>query len=310
MTAAKIVFAGTPEFAAVSLRALVASGHKPIAVLTQPDRRAGRGKQLAASPVKQYAQQQGIDVLQPSSLRDAQAVAALAALQPDLIVVVAYGLLLPQSVLALPARGCVNVHASLLPRWRGAAPIQAAILAGDAQTGVSLMAMTAGLDCGPVYARQTLTIGKDETAGELQDRLAVAGAELLLTHLAGLLAASIAAEEQNDDQANYAPKITVGDALLDWQRPAQELARCVRAYNPVPGAYFMLDAERIKCWAAEPVAMAAAAAARSVIAAGADGVVVACGDGALRMRSLQRPGKRPVSAAEFSAQVRLTGRRL
>jgi len=310
MTAAKIVFAGTPEFAAVSLRALVESGHKPVAVLTQPDRPAGRGKQLAASPVKQYAQQQGIDVLQPSSLRDAQAVAGLAALQPDLIVVVAYGLLLPQSVLALPRRGCVNVHASLLPRWRGAAPIQAAILAGDAQTGVSLMAMTAGLDCGPVYARQTLAIGKDETAGELQDRLAVAGAGLLLEQLAGLLTASIAAEEQDEDQANYAPKITVGDALLDWQRPADELARCVRAYNPVPGAYFMLDAERIKCWAAQAVAMHAAAAPGSVIAAAADGVVVACGDGALCMRSLQRPGKRPVSAAEFSAQVGLAGRQL
>lgn len=309
MTAAKIAFAGTPEFAAVSLRALVESGSKPMAVLTQPDRPAGRGKRLSASPVKQYAELQGIDVLQPSSLRDDQVVAALAALAPDLLVVVAYGLLLPQSVLDIPKVACVNVHASLLPRWRGAAPIQAAILAGDAQTGISLMAMTAGLDCGPVYARKTLAIGSDETAGRLNDRLAVAGAELLVERLADLLNASISAQAQDESQASHAPKITAGDALLDWQRPAEELARQVRAYNPVPGAYFMFDGARIKCWAAHAVAMPAAAPG-TVIAAGVGGVVVACGVGALSMQSLQRPGKRPVSATEFSAQVKLAGRKL
>jgi len=309
MTAAKIVFAGTPEFAAVSLRALVDSGSTPIAVLTQPDRPAGRGKYLSASPVKQYALQQGIDVLQPVTLRDQQVVAELAALDPDLLVVVAYGLLLPQTVLDIPKVACVNVHASLLPRWRGAAPIQAAILAGDAQTGISLMAMTAGLDCGPVYARKTLAIAGDETAGQLSDRLAAAGAALLIEHLSDLLAANISTEEQDESAANYAPKIATGDALLVWQRPAEELARQVRAYNPVPGAYFMFDGARIKCWAAHAVAMPAAAPG-TVHAVGADGVVVACGTGALSMQSLQRPGKRPVSAAEFGAQVKLAGRQL
>jgi methionyl-tRNA formyltransferase len=309
MSKSRIVFAGTPEFAATSLRALVGAGHKPVAVLTQPDRAAGRGKRLTASPVKQYALQQGIDVLQPATLRDAKIVDELVALRPDLIVVVAYGLLLPHSVLEIPRIACVNVHASLLPRWRGAAPIQAAILAGDKHTGVALMAMTAGLDCGPVYASRQLAIGTGETAGQLHDRLASAGGELLTTHLADLLAGRLQPERQDDTRASHAPKITTADAELDWQRPADELARRVRAYNPVPGAYFMLDDERIKCWAAHSVAETTAVPG-AIIAAGADGIVVACGSGGLCMQSLQRPGRRPVSAAEFSAQTRLIGRQL
>lgn len=303
------MFAGTPEFAAVSLRALVDAGHQPIAVLTQPDRPAGRGKKLGASPVKQYALQHGIDVMQPATLRDAAVVAALSSLQPDLLVVVAYGLLLPQSVLDLPSAACVNVHASLLPRWRGAAPIQAAIIAGDTHTGVALMAMTAGLDCGPVYASRKVAIGEEETAGQLHDRLANAGGELLATHLADLLAGKLSATQQDEALATQAPKITTTDALLDWRQAADELARRVRAYNPRPGAHFMLDGERIKCWAAHKVT-AVDAAPGTIVAADADGVVVACSSGALSMRSLQRPGKRPVSAAEFSAQSRLIGRQL
>ncbi|MDA0705803.1 MAG: methionyl-tRNA formyltransferase [Proteobacteria bacterium] len=309
MSRSRIIFAGTPEFAAVSLRTLVDAGHKPIAVLTQPDRPAGRGKKITVSSVKEYVLQQGIDVLQPVTLRDASVVAELAALEPDLLIVVAYGLLLPQSVLDLPRVACVNVHASLLPRWRGAAPIQAAILAGDTHTGVSLMAMTAGLDCGPVYAIRQLAIGAEETAGALHDRLAMAGGELLNQHLAGLLAGELRAGQQDDAQAMHAPKIRTADALLDWQRPADELARSVRAYNPVPGAYFTLDDERIKCWVARSVAVADVAPG-TIVAAGSDGIVVACGSGGLCMQSLQRPGRRPVSAAEFNAQITLLGRRL
>lgn len=309
MADARIVFAGTPEFAVASLRALVGMGHKPIAVLTQPDRPAGRGKRLAASPVKQYALEQGIDVLQPATLRDDAILAELAALAPDLLIVVAYGLLLPQAVLDVPRIACVNVHASLLPRWRGAAPIQAAILAGDKETGVSLMAMTAGLDCGPVYVSKALAIAADATAGQLHDRLAVAGGELLTEHLDALLGGELRAVPQDDRGATYAPKIATADARLDWQRPAEELARAVRAYNPLPGAYFMLDDERIKCWAADSVA-AVAAEPGLVTAAGPGGIVVACGRGGLCMRALQRPGKRPVSAAELSAQQEFRGRRL
>jgi len=309
MSTSRIVFAGTPEFAAVSLRALVAAGYKPVAVLTQPDRPAGRGKKLSASPVKNYALAQNIEVMQPSTLRDDSVVAELAALQPDLLIVVAYGLLLPQSVLDVPRLGCVNVHASLLPRWRGAAPIQAAILAGDTHTGVSLMAMTAGLDCGPVYASRQLAIGSDETAGQLHDRLASMGGEMLTSHLADLLAGKLQAVQQDESRASYAPKVTTTDAQLDWHRPADELARRVRAFNPVPGAYFMLDDERIKCWAAHSVA-ATTAVPGTIVAASAHGVEVACGSGGLSMQALQRPGRRSVTAAEFSAQTSLAGRQL
>jgi methionyl-tRNA formyltransferase len=305
----RIVFAGTPEFAAVSLRALVASGNTPIAVLTQPDRPAGRGKQLTASPVKQYAATQDIKVLQPLSLRDEAVVTELAALDADLMIVAAYGLLLPQSVLDIPRAGCVNVHASLLPRWRGASPIQAAILAGDRQTGVCLMAMTAGLDCGPVYVSAELNIGSGETAGELHDRLAIAGGTLLTQHLADIIAGKLSAQDQDDGSATYAAKIKSSDALLDWKQAAAELARMVRAFNPVPGAYFMLDDARIKCWRAVDVA-GTDAPPGVVTAAGTDGVTVVCGDGALRMQLLQRPGKRPISAAEFSAQMPVVGRQL
>lgn len=309
MTESRVIFAGTPEFATASLRALVDAGITPVAVLTQPDRPAGRGKQLTASPVKQFAVAHNIDVLQPETLRDDKVVAELAALDPDLMIVAAYGLLLPQSVLDIPKAGCVNVHASLLPRWRGAAPIQAAILAGDKQTGVCLMAMTAGLDCGPVYGCAVLDINAQETAGQLHDRLATAGGVLLTEYVADIISAKAPVRTQDDSNASYAAKIKTSDALLDWQRPATELARTVRAYNPVPGAYFMLDGTRIKCWTANSVADITAAPG-VVTAAGVDGVIVACGEGALRMQSLQRPGKRPVSAAEFAAQQELVGRQL
>ena len=309
MTDARVLFAGTPEFALASLKALTNAGIVPVAVLTQPDRPAGRGKQLTASPVKQFALERGIEVLQPATLKDAKAIAGIAALEPDILVVAAYGLILPQSVLDIPSRACVNVHASLLPRWRGAAPIQAAILAGDAETGISLMAITAGLDCGPVYVREALAIGKEETAGELHDRLAVLGGDLLVRHFDAILSGSLEAVEQDDSRATYAGKISKQDARLDWGRPADELHRQVRAYNPVPGAFFLVDDLAVKCWRAGVVA-GAAGTPGDVLSADRDGLVVACGRDALRLDTLQRPGKRPVTAAEFAGSMTMTGRQL
>ncbi len=309
MAGPRILFAGTPEFALRMLEALIATGHEPVAVLTQPDRPAGRGKQLTASPVKRCAVARGIPVLQPATLRNEAIAAELEALEPDLMVVAAYGLILPQRVLDIPRRGCLNVHASALPRWRGAAPIQAAILAGDASTGVSLMAMTAGLDCGPVYAIEPLTIGADETAAELHDRLAAAGADLLVGKLDAILSGAIRAEPQDEALATYAPKIDKQDARLDWRLPATTLARQVRAYDPFPGAFLFASDVRIKVWRATPVP-GDHGAPGAVVRCNRDGVVVACGEGALRLDELQLPGKRRVSAAEFAAQLDLTGRRL
>jgi methionyl-tRNA formyltransferase len=291
MTQARVLFAGTPEFALASLMALTDAGIVPLAVLTQPDRPAGRGKRLTASPVKRFALELGIEVLQPPTLKDPEAVARIAVFEPDILVVAAYGLILPQSVLDIPSRACVNVHASLLPRWRGAAPIQAAILAGDAETGISLMAVTAGLDSGPVYVKEALAIGGEETAGELHDN------------------GTLEAIEQDESRATYAGKISKQDAQLDWARPAEELHRQVRAYNPVPGAFFLLDDMPIKCWSAGIVA-GAAGTPGDVLSAGRDGIVIACGRDALRLDRLQRPGKRPVTAGEFAGSVAMTGRRL
>ncbi len=308
MTSPRIIFAGTPDFALASLTALVESGSAPVAVLTQPDRPAGRGKKLTASPVKRYAEAQGIPVMQPVTLRDDAVAAALAALQPDLMVVAAYGLILPQNVLDIPTHGCLNVHASALPRWRGAAPIQAAILAGDASTGVSLMAMTAGLDCGPVFHIDRIAIGEDETAGDLHDRLAELGGAALVEHLDSILAGELRATEQDESQTTYAPKIEKSDAAIDWSRPAADLARCVRAYNPFPGAYFFSGETRIKAWRA--TAVDGAAEPGTVLRCDREGVVVACGSGALRLDELQLPGKRRVAAREFAGQLDLSGTRL
>ena len=223
MASPRIIFAGTPDFAATSLVALIESGHSPCTVLTQPDRPAGRGKKLTASAVKRVAIENDIPVLQPATLKDEGSVAALEALQPDVMIVAAYGLLLPQSVLDVPRAGCLNVHASLLPRWRGAAPIQAAILAGDETTGVCLMGMEAGLDTGPVFACKTLDIGSGETAGELHDRLADAGGRLLASHIDAILSGELQAEAQDGARATYAHKFKPADAMLDWHEPAEVL---------------------------------------------------------------------------------------
>lgn len=311
----RVIFAGTPEFALASLSALVDSGVVPVAVLTQPDRPSGRGKKITASPVKHYAEEHGIRVMQPVTLRDDDIVAELEALDPDLMIVAAYGLILPQNVLDIPSRGCLNVHASVLPRWRGAAPIQAAILAGDDSSGVSLMSMTAGLDCGPVFANRSIDIEPEESAGELHDRLAKLGGDLLIAKLDDILDERIVAAPQDDSAASYAGKIRTSDARLDWSQNANELARRVRAYNPAPGAFFFAHADssndllRIKCWRAHSIDNADAAPG-VVVSSGQDGVVVACGSGALCMTELQLPGRRRVQAHEFADQIDLSGQRL
>jgi methionyl-tRNA formyltransferase len=309
MGTAKLLFAGTPDFALASLVALVESGHIPAAVLTQPDRPAGRGKKLSASPVKEFALGENIPVWQPETLKDPKVVADIAALEPDVLVVAAYGLILPQAVLDIPNGGCLNVHASLLPRWRGAAPIQQAILNDDEQTGVCLMQMEAGLDTGPVYVSVTTSIAADETAGELHDRLAWMGGELLCEYIDEIVAGNVEAIPQDEALATYAAKIRKQDARIDWNQPAQFVQRQVRAYNPVPGASFKVADEQIKCWRAS-VAEDIEAVAGTVVRADKGGIDVACAQDGLRLVEVQRPGRRKVSAAELAGQLDLAGEQL
>jgi methionyl-tRNA formyltransferase len=299
------VFAGTPEFALRSLHALLDAGHDIVAVYTQPDRPAGRGRRLSAGPVKQVALERGLRVLQPVSFRDESVAIELQALHPDIMIVAAYGLILPQKVLDIPVHGCLNVHASILPRWRGAAPIQAAILADDKSTGVSLMRMSAGLDCGAVFSISTVEIGSEESAGALHDRLADLGAKLLVADLGKILEGELVAVAQDESKSSYANKISKQDAELDFALPADELHRRIRAYNPVPGAYFIRDDEvRIKVWQAQLVPNIAAAPGTFVQYDG-DGIVVACGRDGLRLEALQLPGKRRAASREFVKQIDL-----
>lgn len=307
MTKRRVLFAGTPEFARASLQALLDGGIEPVAVLTQPDRPAGRGKRLRTSPVKQLATEREITVLQPSTLRGAKTIAALTALDPELIIVVAYGLLLPQVVLDIPTHGCLNVHASLLPRWRGAAPIQAAILAGDRETGISLMSMTAGLDSGPVFATRPVEIADDMTAGQLHNRLAEVGAKLLLAKLDAILNGEMLPRPQDEALATYAGKIGKRDAELKWQHSAQQLQRKVRAYNPVPGAWFVCGDERVKCLRAA-VLPKVSSPPGTVSNTEQNGIAIACAEGTLELQELQRPGKRPVTGREFATQIDLRGK--
>lgn len=293
----RIVFAGTPEFAVPALDALLASPHRAVAVYTQPDRPAGRGRRLTAPPVKRRAGEAGIQVHQPVSLRDEKEIDRLSGLAPDLMVVVAYGLILPPAVLDIPKHGCWNLHASLLPCWRGAAPIQRAILAGDAETGVSLMRMAEGLDTGPVLDTEVLAIKDDDTAGSMHDKLAAAGAEVLSRNLARLAQGDPpSAKPQDDSRATYAEKITAEDAVLDWSRPAAELARRVRAFNPVPGARGEVAGEPLKIWRAR--ALPGDAQPGEVRMAG-DAPAVGTGDGWLCLEEVQRPGRARVSGADY-----------
>ena len=290
-----IVFAGTPEFALPCLDAIAASSHRLTGVLTQPDRPAGRGRKLAASPVKQRALELGVPVQQPLSLKKADAFDALAALEPDLMVVVAYGLLLPKKVLALPRYGCINVHASLLPRWRGAAPIARAILAGDSETGVTLMQMDAGLDTGAMLARRAVAIDSDTTAGDLHDQLAALGAAELST-LLGRIEQGVSGEPQDDAQACYAHRLDKGEAAIDWRQRADEIARAVRAFVPWPVAHARLDGQPVRFWRAT-TASGASAEPGTVVAASAKGIDIATGAGTLRVTELQLPGKKRMDAA-------------
>ncbi len=305
MSTPRIVFAGTPEFARASLAALTESGHFVVAVYTQPDRPAGRGRRLTASPVKCFAEERGIPVMQPEALRDAAVVAELAALRPDVLIVAAYGLLLPQNVLDIPTHGCLNVHASLLPRWRGAAPIQAAILADDEVTGISLMQMTAGLDCGPVFSKAEIKIGNEASAGDTHDRLASLGGELLIRDLSDILDGRILPVEQDESATTYAAKIKKQDAELNWSLSADELHRHIRAYNPAPGAFFFANGDvRVKVWQACTVSDVDAVPG-TFTQYDSQGIIVACGKGGLRLTSLQLPGKRRAAAHEFVAQLEL-----
>ncbi|MDL5367911.1 methionyl-tRNA formyltransferase [Xanthomonas sp. NCPPB 2654] len=295
----KIVFAGTPDFAVPSLRA-AAQRHEVVAVYTQPDRPAGRGRGLTPSPVKLEAVARGIPVLQPDTLRSPDALQTLRALQPDLLVVVAYGLILPKAVLAIPTHGCWNVHASLLPRWRGAAPIQRAIEAGDSETGVCLMQMEAGLDTGPVLMSQRTPIGDSETGGQLHDRLAALGAQVLADGL-GLLRAGIRPVPQPQPEAGvtYAHKLDKAQARLDWQQPAAQLALRVRAFNPWPITEAVLAGERVRVHGAIALDLAHAQPPGTVLAASKQGIDIACGQGALRLRVLQRDGGKAITAADY-----------
>ncbi|VAX06260.1 Methionyl-tRNA formyltransferase [hydrothermal vent metagenome] len=295
----KIIFAGTPEFSVPSLAALLNSEHQVVAVYTQPDRPAGRGRKLTASPVKCLALEHGIVVHQPKNLKSEQDLLELEALQADLMVVVAYGLLLPKRVLDAPRLGCINVHASLLPRWRGAAPIHRAILAGDNETGVTIMQMDEGLDTGDMLLPLMCSIKPDETAADLHDRLAIMGAEALAAALLGIQDGSLQAEIQNDSLATYASKLEKSEARMDWRRTAQELARQVRAFNPWPVAQAELDGKTIRVWEACPLLTEGGAELGRVMAAGRDGIDVATGAGLLRIKTLQCPGKRAMSAADF-----------
>jgi len=293
----RLVFAGTPEFAERILAALASAGHETRLVLTQPDKPAGRGHKLTESPVKRYARQHGLDVFQPATLKDPAAVDRIAALQPDILAVAAYGLILPRAVLDLPRYGAINVHASLLPRWRGAAPIQRALLAGDSETGVTIMGMEVGLDTGPMYAKRAIPIDASDDAGSLHDRLAELGAGLLVEVLEEIASGRAHAEPQPEDGVTYAHKIEKADLQLDWNRAAEHLARAVRAYRPAPGAATKLAGMPVKIWAAR--AEAGTASPGTILRADSKGIAIACGQDQLVVTELQRAGGRRLTAAEF-----------
>ena len=295
----RIVFAGTPDFAVPSLRA-AAQRNEVVAIYTQPDRPAGRGRELTPSPVKREALLRGIEVVQPENFKSAVSKDALRALKPDLMIVVAYGLILPQSVLDIPTYGCWNVHASLLPRWRGAAPIQRAIEAGDTQSGVCLMQMEKGLDTGPVLLSQALDIGANETGGQLHDRLAALGAQVLSDGL-GLLRAGMrpVAKPQPEVGVTYAHKLDKAEAKLDWSQPAIVLANKVRAFNPWPMAEAVVAGERLRLHGSVAIDEAHNVAPGTLLRAGRDGLDVGCGEGVLRIRVLQREGGKAITAADY-----------
>lgn len=299
MNKLKLIFAGTPDFAARHLAALLSSGHEVVAVYTQPDKPAGRGQKLTASPVKELALAHDLPVYQPASLRNEAAQAELAALGADLMVVVAYGLILPKAVLDTPRLGCINVHGSLLPRWRGAAPIQRSIWAGDAETGVTIMQMDVGLDTGAMIRKVICPIASDETSASLYDKLAGLGPQALVDTLDAMAAGDTAAEPQDDALANYAEKLSKEKARIDWSMDAVAIERCIRAFNPWPISWFDVAGQTVKVWQAEVVAQDHGQAAGTLLKADKQGIEVATGQGVLRLLTLQPPGKKAMSVSDL-----------
>lgn len=299
MNKLKLIFAGTPDFAARHLAALLSSDHEVVAVYTQPDKPAGRGQKLTASPVKELALANDLPVYQPASLRNEAAQAELAALGADLMVVVAYGLILPKAVLDTPRLGCLNVHGSLLPRWRGAAPIQRAIWAGDAETGVTIMQMDVGLDTGAMIRKVSCPIAFDETSASLYDKLAELGPQALVDTLGAMAAGDTAAEAQDDALANYAQKLSKEEARIDWSMEAVAIERCIRAFNPWPISWFEVAEQTIKVWQAEVIDSDHGQSAGTLLKADKQGIDIATGLGVLRLLTLQPPGKKAMSVSDL-----------
>ena len=295
----RLIFAGTPEFAARALDALVLAGHEIALVLTQPDRPAGRGLKLKPSAVKTRALAHGLEILQPASLKTPEIQATLASHAVDAMIVAAYGLIIPAALLAMPRLGCINIHASLLPRWRGAAPIQRAILAGDNETGITLMQMDAGLDTGAILSRHGMPIECSDTAGSLTVKLADLGAEAIVERLPDIARGALAPEPQDERLASYAAKISKHEAIIDWRQDAEDIARAIRAFDPMPGARSRLGGVDVKIWRAHPVD--ASGMAGEIIAASGDALVVACGAQALAITELQAAGGRRMSVAAYLA---------
>jgi methionyl-tRNA formyltransferase len=310
----KIIFAGTPDFAATHLQALINDDrHSVVAVYTQPDRPAGRGKKLTASPVKLLAEQQGLPVCQPVSLKSKEQLSVLAEFGADIMVVVAYGLLLPQSVLDIPRLGCINVHGSILPRWRGAAPIQRAVEAGDPESGVTIMQMDAGLDTGAMLSISRCPIDPQETSGSLYNKLAKLGAAALLDDLLRLEKGVAVSVVQDHSQSTYASKIDKAEALIDWSAEALTIDRRIRAFNPFPAAYTLIDDQRLKVWAATVSSETAGGRAGQIISSNSDGLLVICGQGSLRLTEIQLAGKARMPVSEIlksRADLLAVGRQL
>ncbi|MEQ4676848.1 methionyl-tRNA formyltransferase [Providencia vermicola] len=295
----KIIFAGTPDFAAKHLAALLGTQHQIVGVLTRHDKPAGRGKKLTPSPVKVLAQEHDIPVFQPVSLRDAENQQWLKDKNADLMIVVAYGLILPQAVLDIPRLGCLNVHGSLLPRWRGAAPIQRSIWAGDAETGVTIMQMDAGLDTGDMLYKAVCPITPNDTSATLYEKLAITGPEALIHTVNMLSTGQCTPEKQNDALANYAEKLSKEEARIDWQQDATHIERCIRAFNPWPMSYFMVQEQLIKVWQAEVIEDLQGKQPGTIIRADKNGICIATGNGALNIIQLQPPGKKAMSAQDI-----------
>jgi methionyl-tRNA formyltransferase len=295
----RIVYAGTPDFAVPALQALLDSSHQVVAVYTQPDRPAGRGRKLRASPVKELALEYGVAVEQPETLREAEVQEKLAAYAADVMIVAAYGLILPQAVLDIPRLGCLNIHGSLLPRWRGAAPIQRSIMLGDQETGVTIMQMDAGLDTGDMLLKKSLPITEQDTAASLHDHLAELGAVALLEVLEELASGSIRAEPQDEALATYAAKLSKAEAEIDWTQSAEHISRQIRGLNPWPVAQTTYHDQPLRLWMAQSMAGSSSVSPGTVVKEGPEGIDVATGEGVLRITRLQLPGGKPLVARDF-----------